>query len=75
MEVVTDFILASKTTVDGAYSHEIRGRLLHGRKAMRNINSVLRSRNIILPNKLVDVWLFIWRPKLSVHSPLVFEVP
>ena len=58
MEVVTDFILASKTTVDGAYSHEIRGRLLHGRKAMRNINSVLRSRNIILPNKLVDVWPF-----------------
>ena len=58
VEVVTDFILASKTTVDGAYSHEIRGRLLHGRKAMRNINSVLRSRNIILPNKLVDVWPF-----------------
>ena len=58
VEVVTDVILASKTTVDGAYSHEIRGRLLHGRKAMRNINSVLRSRNIILPNKLVDVWPF-----------------
>ena len=42
---------------------------------MRNINSVLRSRNIILPNKLVDVWLLIWRPKLSVHSPLAFEIP
>ena len=59
MEAVTDFfILASKTTVDGACSHEIRGRLPHGRKAMRNINNVLRSRNIILPNKLVDVWPF-----------------
>ena len=58
MEVVTDFILAAKITVDGAYSHEIRGRLLLGRKAMRNIKSVLRSRNIILPNKLVDVWPF-----------------
>ena len=58
MEVVTDFILAAKITVDGAYSHEIRGRLLLGRKAMRNINSVLRSRNIILPNKLVDVLPF-----------------
>ena len=76
VEAVTDFfILASKTTVDGDCSHEIRGRLFHGRKAIRNINSVLRSRKIILPNKLVDVWLFIWRPKLSVHSPLVFEVP
>ena len=59
MEAVTDFfILASKTTVDGDCSHEIRRRLLPGRKAMRNINSVLRSRNIILPNKLVDVWPF-----------------
>ena len=58
MEAVTDFfILASKTTVDGDCSHEMRKHLLLGRKAMRNINSVLRSRNIILPNKLVDVWL------------------
>ena len=59
VEAVTDFfILASKTTVGGACSHEMRKRLLFGRKAMRNINSVLRSRNIILPNKLVDVWHF-----------------
>ena len=59
MEAVTDFfILASKTTVEGACSHEIRGLLPLDRKAMRNINSVLRSRNIILPNKLVDVWPF-----------------
>ena len=59
MEAVTDFfILASKSTVDGACSHEIRGHLLLGRKAMTNINSVLKSRNIILPNKLVDVWAF-----------------
>ena len=59
MEAVTDFfILASKSTVDGAYSHEMRKRLLLGGKAMRNINSVLRSRNIILPKKLVGVWPF-----------------
>ena len=58
VEAVRDFfILASKTTVDGDCSCEIRFLLL-GRKAMRNINSVLRSRNIILPNKLVDVWQF-----------------
>ena len=59
MEAVTDFfILASKTTVDGACSNEIRRHLLLGRKAMRNINSVLRSRNITLPKKLVGVWPF-----------------
>ena len=58
VKAVTDFfILASKTTVDGDCSHEIRSLLL-GMKAMTNINSVLRSRNIILPNKLVDVWPF-----------------
>ena len=56
MEVVTDlFILASKTIVDGACSHEIRNHSLLGRKAMRNINSLLRRRNIILPYKLVDI--------------------
>ena len=59
MEAVTDFfILASKITVDAAYSHEIRGRLLLGRKAMTNINSVVRSKNIILHKKLVGVWPF-----------------
>ena len=59
VEAVTDFfILASKTTVDAACSHEIRGRLPLGRKAMRNINSVLRSRNIILHKKLVGIWPF-----------------
>ena len=59
VEAVRDFfILASKTTVDGACSHEIGSHLLLGRKAVRNINSVLRSRNIISPKKLVDVWPF-----------------
>ena len=59
MEAVTDFfILASKSTVDGAYSHEIRRHQLLGRKAMTNLNSVLRSRNIILPKKLVGVQPF-----------------
>ena len=59
VEAVRDlFILASKTTVDGACSHEIRRHLLFGMKAMTNINSVLRSRNTILPNNLVDVWSF-----------------
>ena len=55
MEAVIDFLfLGSKVTADGDSSHEIRGHLLLGRKAMTNINSVLKSRNIILSNKLVD---------------------
>ena len=53
METVTDFIfLGSKITVDGDYSHEIKRRLLLGRKAMTNLDSVLKSRDISLPTKV-----------------------
>ena len=46
METVTDFIvLGSKITADGDYSHEIKRRLLLGRKAMTNLNTVLKSRH------------------------------
>ena len=49
METVTDFIfLGSKITADGDYSHEIKRRLLLGRKAMTNLDSILKSRDIIL---------------------------
>ena len=52
METVTDFIfLGSKTTVDSDYSHEIKRRLLLGRKAMTNLDSVLKSRDSTLPIK------------------------
>ena len=48
METVRDFIfLGSKTTADGDCSHEIKGRLLFGRKAMTNLDSILKSRDII----------------------------
>ena len=48
-EIVTDFIfLGSKITADGDCSHEIKRRLLLGRKAMTNLDSILKSRNIIL---------------------------
>ena len=48
-EIVTDFIfLGSKITADGDCSHEIKRHLLLGRKAMTNLDSVLKSRNIIL---------------------------
>ena len=53
MEVVTDFLfLDSKITMDGDCSHEIRRRLLLDRKAMTNLDSVLKSRDITLPTKV-----------------------
>ena len=53
METVTDFIfVGSKITEDGACSHEIKRYLLLGRKAMTNLDSVLKSRNITLPTKV-----------------------
>ena len=53
METVTDFILGgSKITAHGDYSHEIKRRLLLGRKAMTNLDSILKSRDITLPTKV-----------------------
>ena len=53
VDTVTDFIfLGSKITVDGDCSHEIKRHLLLGRKAMTNLNSVLKSRDITLPAKV-----------------------
>ena len=53
METVRDFIfLGSKNTADGDCSHEIKRRLLLGRKAMTNLDSVLKSRDITLPTKV-----------------------
>ena len=61
METVGDFIfLASKITADGDCSHEIKRSLLLGRKAMTNLNSISKSRDITLPTKvyLVKVMVF-----------------
>ena len=53
METVTDFIfLGSKITVDHECSHEIKRHLLFGIKAMKNLDSVLKSRDITLPTKV-----------------------
>ena len=53
MEIVTEFIiLGSKITMDGDCSHEIKRCLLLGRKAMTNIDSILKSRDITLPKKV-----------------------
>ena len=62
VEVVTDFLLGSKITVDGDCSHEIRRHLFLGRKAMTNLDSVLKSRDMILPTEVRRV------------KPLVFPV-
>ena len=56
VEIVTDFIfLGSKITADGDCSHEIKRRLLLGRKAMINLDSILKSRDITLPTKVCPV--------------------
>ena len=53
METLTDFILlGSKITADGDCSHEIKRCLLHGRKAMTNLERILKSRDITLPTKV-----------------------
>ena len=53
METVTDFIfLGSEITADDDYSHEIKRCLLLGRKAMMNLDSILKSRDITLPTKV-----------------------
>ena len=53
METVADFIfLGSKITADGKYSHEIKRRLLLGRKIMTNLDHIFKSRDITLPTKV-----------------------
>ena len=51
-EMVTDFILGSKVTADSDCSHEIKRCLLFGRKAMSNIDSTLKNRDITLPTRV-----------------------
>ena len=62
METVTDFILGgSKITADGDCSYEIKRHLLLGRKAMTNLDSLFKSRDITLPTKvcLVEAMIFL----------------
>ena len=56
VEAVSDFILGGpKITADGDFSHEIKRPMLLGRKAMTNLDSILKSRDITLPTKLLLV--------------------
>ena len=73
MEIVADFIfLCSKITADGDCSHEIKRRLLLGRKVMTNIDSIFKSRDITLPTKvrLVKAMIF---PVVMYGCELDFE--
>ena len=61
VETVADFIFwSSKISADGDYSHEIKRRLLLGRKVMTNLDSIIKSRGITFPTKvcLVKLWFF-----------------
>ena len=63
METVTDFILGgSKITADGDCSHEIKRRLLLGRQVMTNLDSILKSRDILCQQRSVQsrLWFFQW---------------
>ena len=63
VDTVSDFIfLSSKITADGDCSHELKRRLLLGRKVMTNLDSIFKSRDIPLPTKvcLVRLWFFQW---------------
>ena len=84
METVTDFIfLGSKITADGDCSHEIKRRLLLGRKAMTNLDSILQSRDITLQTKvhLVKVMVFpgimygMEKAMVSHSSTLSWKIP
>ena len=86
METVRDFIfLGCKITADGDCSHEIKRRLLLGRKAMTNLDSILKSRDIILPTNicLVKAMVFLvvmygcesWTVKKAEHQRIdVFQL-
>ena len=59
METVTDFIfLGSKITVDGDCSHEIKKRLLPGRKVMTNLDSILKAKTLLKKVRLVKAMVF-----------------
>ena len=74
METVTNFtFLCSKITADGDYSHEIKRRLHLGRKAMRNLVSILKSRDITLPTKVCLIKAMIFPVVMYGHESLTIK--
>ena len=86
VETVADFIfLCSKITAEGDYSHEVKRRLIFGRKVMTNLDSVLKNRDITLPTqvRVVKAMVFLvgmygcesWTIKKSEHQRIdAFEL-
>ena len=71
VETVADFTLGgSKITADGDYSHEIKRRLLLGRKVMTNLDSILKSRDITLPTKVRLVKVMVFPVRMDVRVGL-----
>ena len=69
METVRDLIfLGSKITADGDFSHEIKRHLLLGRKAMTNLDSILKSRDTTLPTKVHPVKAIVFPVVMYVHK-------
>ena len=69
VEIVTDFIFGgSKITADGECSHEIKRRLLLGRKVMTNLDSILKSRDITLPTKVCLVKAMVFPVLMYGHE-------
>ena len=69
METVTEFIfLGSKITADSDYSHEIKGRLFLGRKAMINLDSMLKNRDITLLTKVCIVKAMVFPVVMCGHE-------
>ena len=71
METVTDFIfLGSRITADGDCSHEVKRRLLLGRKGMTNLDSIFKSRDITLPTKVPIVKAMVFPVVMYGHESL-----
>ena len=69
MEIVTDFILGgSEITVDGDCSHEIKRRLLLGRKVMTNLDGILKSRDLTFPTKVQIVKAMVFPVVIYGHE-------
>ena len=76
IETVTDFIfLGSKITADGDCSHEIKRPLLLGRKAMTNLDSILKSRDVTLLSKVCIAKAIVWLGEISITSYMQVTPP
>ena len=75
MEIVRDFIfLGSKITADGDCNHEIKRCFLLGRKAMTNLDSILKSRDITLPTKVYLVKAMVFLKPYGFSQPSCIDV-